>query len=143
MLPSAVPGIVTAMVLTGGRIIGETAPLILTTGTTISANARYSLNPLQTGETLAVHIWVLKIVGVPGLRSTPSARPAPPPVRAPACAPRKGRSRPALPASTIKVISSRCRRSSRWGCRSAVRRMAGASPSSPVIPNRSTCAAVC
>jgi phosphate transport system permease protein len=68
VLPSAVPGIVTALVLTGGRIIGETAPLILTTGTTISANARYSFNPLQTGETLAVHIWVLKIVGVPGLQ---------------------------------------------------------------------------
>jgi phosphate transport system permease protein len=68
VLPSAVPGIVTAMVLTGGRIIGETAPLILTTGTTISPNARYNLNPLITGETLAVHVWVLKIVGVPGLR---------------------------------------------------------------------------
>jgi phosphate transport system permease protein len=40
----------------------------LTTGTTISPNAQYSLNPLQTGETLAVHIWVLKIVGVPGLQ---------------------------------------------------------------------------
>lgn len=68
VLPGAVPGIITAMVLTGGRIIGETAPLILTTGTTISPNAHYSLNPLQTGETLAVHIWVLKIVGVPGLQ---------------------------------------------------------------------------
>lgn len=68
VLPSAIPGIVTAMVLTGGRIIGETAPLILTTGTTISPNARYSLNPLQSGETLAVHVWVLKIIGVPGLK---------------------------------------------------------------------------
>ena len=68
VLPSAVPGIVTALVLTGGRIIGETAPLILTTGTTISPNARYSLNPFQTGETRAVHVWVLKIVGGPGLQ---------------------------------------------------------------------------
>jgi phosphate transport system permease protein len=68
VLPSALPGIITAMVLTGGRIIGETAPLILTTGTTISPNAQYSLDPFQTGETLAVHIWVLKIVGVPGLQ---------------------------------------------------------------------------
>jgi phosphate transport system permease protein len=68
VLPSAVPGIVTAMVLTGGRIIGETAPLILTTGTTISPNARYSFNPFQSGETLAVHVWVLKIIGVPGLK---------------------------------------------------------------------------
>ena len=68
VLPSAVPGIITAIVLTGGRIIGETAPLILTTGTTISPNARYSFNPLQSGETLAVHVWVLKIIGVPGLK---------------------------------------------------------------------------
>ncbi|MEI6777747.1 MAG: phosphate ABC transporter permease PstA [Chloroflexales bacterium] len=68
VMPSALPGIITALVLTGGRIIGETAPLILTTGTTISPNAQYSFNPLQTGETLAVHIWVLKIVGVPGLK---------------------------------------------------------------------------
>jgi phosphate transport system permease protein len=68
VLPSAVPGIVTALVLTSGRLIGETAPLILTTGTTISPNARYSLDLFQTGETLAVHIWVLKIVGVPGLQ---------------------------------------------------------------------------
>jgi phosphate transport system permease protein len=67
VLPSALPGIITALVLTGGRIVGETAPLILTTGTTISPNAYYSLNPLSTGETLAVHIWVLKIVGVPGV----------------------------------------------------------------------------
>ena len=68
VLPTALPGIITGMVLTSGRIIGETAPLILTMGTTISPNAQYSLNPLQTGETLAVHIWVLKIVGVPGLQ---------------------------------------------------------------------------
>jgi phosphate transport system permease protein len=67
VLPTAMPGIVTAVVLTAGRVIGETAPLILTMGTTISPNAQYSLNPLATGETLAVHIWVLKVVGVPGL----------------------------------------------------------------------------
>ena len=67
VIPSAMPGILTAIVLTAGRILGETAPLILTMGTTISPNAYYSLNPLNTGETLAVHIWVIKIVGVPGL----------------------------------------------------------------------------
>jgi phosphate transport system permease protein len=68
VLPTALPGIVTAIVLTAGRVIGETAPLILTMGTSISPNAQYSLNPLATGETLAVHIWVLKVAGVPGLR---------------------------------------------------------------------------
>lgn len=67
VLPTALPGIFTAIVLTGGRIVGETAPLILTTGATISPNAEYSLDPMATGATLAVHIWVLKIVGIPGL----------------------------------------------------------------------------
>ena len=67
VLPSAAPGLLTAIVLTAGRILGETAPLILTMGTTISPNARYSLDPFTTGETLAVHIWVIKIVGVPGM----------------------------------------------------------------------------
>ena len=66
-MPSALPGIVTAVVLTAGRVIGETAPLILTMGTSISPNAQYSSNPIATGETLAVHIWVLTVVGVPGL----------------------------------------------------------------------------
>ena len=73
IFPTALPGIITAIVLTSGRIIGETAPLILTTGTTISPNAYYSLNPLNTGETLAVHIWVLKVVGVPGLQNAQAA----------------------------------------------------------------------
>jgi phosphate transport system permease protein len=68
ILPNALPGIITAVVLTAGRVIGETAPLTLTMGTSISPNAQYSVNPLSTGETLAVHIWVLKVAGVPGLR---------------------------------------------------------------------------
>ena len=68
VLPTALPGIITAIVLTAGRVIGETAPLILTMGTSISPNAQYSLNPMATGETLAVHIWVLKVAGVPGLK---------------------------------------------------------------------------
>lgn len=72
VLPTALPGIITAIVLTAGRVIGETAPLILTMGTSISPNAQYSLNPLATGETLAVHIWVLKVAGVPGLKDADS-----------------------------------------------------------------------
>jgi phosphate transport system permease protein len=73
VLPTAMPGLLTAMVLTAGRILGETAPLILTMGTTISPNAYYSLNPFSTGETLAVHIWVIKIVGVPGMPNAQAA----------------------------------------------------------------------
>lgn len=70
ILPSALPGILTAVVLTAGRVVGETAPLILVMGTTISPNAEYSINPMNTGSTLAVHIWVLKIIGVPGLQNS-------------------------------------------------------------------------
>ncbi len=73
VLPSAAPGLLTAIVLTAGRILGETAPLILTMGTNISPNAYYSLNPFTTGETLAVHIWVIKIVGVPGMPNAQAA----------------------------------------------------------------------
>jgi phosphate transport system permease protein len=73
VLPSAAPGLLTAVVLSAGRIFGETAPLILTMGTTISPNAYFSLNPLNTGETLAVHIWVIKIVGVPGMPNAQAA----------------------------------------------------------------------
>lgn len=73
VLPAALPGLLTAIVLTAGRIIGETAPLILTMGTTISPNAYYSLNPLSTGETLAVHIWVIKIIGLPGVPNSQAA----------------------------------------------------------------------
>jgi phosphate transport system permease protein len=70
VLPSAIPGISTAVVLTAGRIVGETAPLILTMGSTISPNAYYSLNPLETGEALAVHIWKLAVVVVPGMQNS-------------------------------------------------------------------------
>jgi phosphate transport system permease protein len=68
VLPSALPGIITGIVLTSGRVIGETAPLILTMGTSISPNARFSFDPFLPGETLAVRIWVLKVIGVPGLQ---------------------------------------------------------------------------
>lgn len=69
ILPTALPGFVTMVVLTAGRVIGESAPVLMTMGTTISPNAEYSLNPLNTGTTLAVHIWVLKVVGIPGLEN--------------------------------------------------------------------------
>ncbi|MEZ4518706.1 MAG: phosphate ABC transporter permease PstA [Chloroflexota bacterium] len=46
VLPNAFPGFITVMVLTAGRAMGETAPVIMTLGTTISPNAEYSLNRL-------------------------------------------------------------------------------------------------
>ena len=53
VIPSALPGILTAVLLSIGRIIGESAALILVSGTVI--NDRPRLN--QGGATLAVAIW--------------------------------------------------------------------------------------
>jgi len=63
-LPHAWPGILSAIVLSIGRVFAESAPLIMTAGTTISRSSAYSLNPLRGGETLAVHLWYVNSAGL-------------------------------------------------------------------------------
>ncbi len=63
-LPYAWPGILSALVLSVGRVFAESAPLIMTAGTTISRSSAYSLNPLRGGETLAVHLWYVNSAGL-------------------------------------------------------------------------------
>ncbi len=53
VLPSALPGIISAVLLAVSRVIGESAALIYTMGTAISDNPRI----LQGATTLAVQIW--------------------------------------------------------------------------------------
>lgn len=53
VLPSALPGILTAILLSIGRIIGESAALILVSGTMINDHPRLT----EGGATLAVAIW--------------------------------------------------------------------------------------
>lgn len=53
IIPSAIPGILTAILLSIGRIVGESAALILVAGTVI--NDSPSLR--EGGASLAVHIW--------------------------------------------------------------------------------------
>lgn len=53
VLPQAMPGIVTAVLLSISRIIGESAALIYTMGTAITDNPRFS----RGATTLALHIW--------------------------------------------------------------------------------------
>lgn len=53
ILPNALPGILSATLLSMSRIIGESAALIFTMGTAISDSPRVS----QGATTLAVHIW--------------------------------------------------------------------------------------
>lgn len=55
ILPNAIPGILTATILSIGKIIGESAALILAIGTSIQDSV--SVNKGST--TLAVHIWSL------------------------------------------------------------------------------------
>lgn len=55
ILPNAFPGILTAVILSVGRIIGESAALIFVLGTSASDNV--VLN--QSGTSLSTHIWML------------------------------------------------------------------------------------
>ena len=54
VLPSAIPGILAGVILGIGRIVGETAALMYTSGTV----ADYA-GPMDSGRTLAVHMYVL------------------------------------------------------------------------------------
>lgn len=60
ILPSAVPGIMSGVVLSMGRIVGETAALIYTSGTV----AKVSTNIFEPGSTLAVHMYKLMSEGL-------------------------------------------------------------------------------
>src|SRR5215471_21447802 len=51
VLPSALPGLVTGLILTAGKIIGEAAALIFTMGLFNPANV-FTLNPLIASDTL-------------------------------------------------------------------------------------------
>ena len=54
VLPSAIPGILAGVILGIGRIVGETAALMYTSGTV----AKYA-GPMDSGRTLALHMYVL------------------------------------------------------------------------------------
>jgi phosphate transport system permease protein len=73
LLPAAVPGLVTGIILTAGRIFGEAAALIYTAGLTTPPlnfsiwnpfNPQSFLSPMRPAETLAVHIWKLNTEGL-------------------------------------------------------------------------------
>lgn len=59
VLPSAVPGILAGIILAIGRIIGETAALLYTSGTVAQIP-----NLMGSGRTLALHMYVLSSEGL-------------------------------------------------------------------------------
>lgn len=60
VLPTAVPGILSGVVLSTGRIVGETAALLYTAGTV----AKIPSSLMGSGRTLAVHMYVLSSEGL-------------------------------------------------------------------------------
>jgi len=60
VLPAAVPGILAGVILSIGRIVGETAALIYTAGTV----AELPKNMLSSGRTLSVHMYALSSEGL-------------------------------------------------------------------------------
>lgn len=60
VLPTAVSGILSGVVLSTGRIVGETAALLYTAGTV----AKIPSNLMGSGRTLAVHMYVLSSEGL-------------------------------------------------------------------------------
>jgi phosphate transport system permease protein len=74
VLPLAVPGIVTGLILTSGRIFGEAAALIFTAGLSTPTSYDFSnfnlsdpsspWSPLRPATTLSVYIWKLNSEGL-------------------------------------------------------------------------------
>lgn len=73
IIPEALPGILTGMVLAAGRVFGEAAALLFTAGMSTPPldfmnwnpfSTSSPLNPFRPAETLAVHIWKINSEGL-------------------------------------------------------------------------------
>lgn len=60
VLPSSIPGIITGIILSIGRAVGETAAVILTAGSSL----RMPLSIMDPGRTLSVHLYLLTMEGL-------------------------------------------------------------------------------
>jgi len=67
VLPSALPGLVTGLILSAGKIIGEAAALLFTMGLNNPSNGVFTLNPLIASDTLTTHLY---FIAGPGAGST-------------------------------------------------------------------------
>lgn len=71
VLPSALPGLVTGLILTAGKVIGEAAALIFTMGIFNPGNV-FTLNPLIASDTLTTRLYYIKGPGAGTLGLTSS-----------------------------------------------------------------------
>lgn len=65
VLPTAVPGILSGVILAIGRIVGETAALIFTSGTNVG---KMTVDVMKSQRTLAIHMYMLANEGLPHSR---------------------------------------------------------------------------
>lgn len=73
VLPTALPGLVTGLILSAGKIIGEAAALLFTMGLTNPAGGSvFTLNPFIASDTLTTHLF---FVAGPGAGSTSLTHP--------------------------------------------------------------------
>jgi phosphate transport system permease protein len=63
ILPSAMPGILTAVILAMGRIVGESAALIFTLGMAYGMPGGFFAHIMESGRTLTLHLYSLFSVG--------------------------------------------------------------------------------
>jgi phosphate transport system permease protein len=66
VLPSALPGLITGLILTAGKIIGEAAALIFTMGLFNPSNV-FTLNPLIASDTLTTRLYYIEGPGAGSL----------------------------------------------------------------------------
>lgn len=71
VVPSALPGLITGLILTAGKIIGEAAALIFTMGLFNPTNV-FTLNPLIASDTLTTRLYYIKGPGAGTLGLTSS-----------------------------------------------------------------------
>jgi len=69
VLPSAMPGLITGLILTAGKIIGEAAALIFTMGLFNPSNV-FTLNPLIASDTLTTRLYYIEGPGAGSLGLT-------------------------------------------------------------------------
>jgi phosphate transport system permease protein len=71
LLPAALPGIFTGLILSLGRAVGETAALIFTAGSTLPLSVPRSV--FDSARTLSVHFYQLAREGISNERAYASA----------------------------------------------------------------------
>lgn len=64
LVPSSLPQFTTGIILTAGKMIGETAAIIFTGSISSPVQGWFTLNPLFPGDTLTVHLYALQAEGI-------------------------------------------------------------------------------